>query len=193
MKIDLTEIYKGLKEWRHKRGITAAEQKADYLINVMKKLGELAPALKAYKNLSATDWPYPTDIQEAEHDIINAICNIAIFTINSGADIPCSEKANIIDITKTTVLNSSFSSLLNYCGDYAGYIKAFSCFNDILLVCAKLCEVYGFNFEIAMLETIKEISSHTGEYDEASKKWIKDESDVAKSKWYKANYELAKV
>lgn len=193
MKIDLTEIYKGLKEWRHERGITAAEQKADYLINVMKKLGELAPALKAYKNLSATDWPYPIDIQEAEHNIINAICNIAIFTINSGADIPCSEKAKIIDITKTTVLNSSFSSLLSYCGDYAGYIKAFSCFNNILLVCAKLCEVYGFNFEIAMLETIKEISSHTGEYDEASKKWIKDESDVAKSKWYKANYELAKV
>ena len=27
MKIDLTEIYKGLKEWRHERGITLESQK----------------------------------------------------------------------------------------------------------------------------------------------------------------------
>lgn len=52
---------------------------------------------------------------------------------------------------------------------------------------------YGFNFEIAMLETIKEISSRTGSYDEASKKWIKDTSDEAKSKWYKADYEKARI
>ena len=39
----------------------------------------------------------------------------------------------------------------------------------------------------------KEISSHTGAYDEVSKKWVKDESDEAKAKWYKANYELARI
>ena len=35
MKIDLTEIYKGLAEWRHERGITAESQKAGYIINIM--------------------------------------------------------------------------------------------------------------------------------------------------------------
>ena len=39
----------------------------------------------------------------------------------------------------------------------------------------------------------KEISSRTGSYDETAKKWIKDTSEVAKAKWYKANYKLAKV
>ena len=44
-----------------------------------------------------------------------------------------------------------------------------------------------------MLETIKEISSRTGSYDESAKKWIKDTSEAAKAKWYKANYNLARL
>ncbi|MDD7741729.1 MAG: hypothetical protein PUJ19_03130, partial [Campylobacteraceae bacterium] len=56
-----------------------------------------------------------------------------------------------------------------------------------------LCKHYGYNFEIAMLETIKEISSRTGSYDENAKKWVKDSSDEARAKWYKADYELARI
>ena len=193
MKIDLTEIYKGLKAWRHERGITAESQKEGYIVNVMEELGELATALREYERFSKPSYPYSKNKKYAEHGIIDALCDICVFTINAGADVDDNTKAKVIDITKTTILNSSFSSLLSYCGDYAGYVKAFSCFNDILLVCAKLCENYGFNFEIAMLETIKEISSRTGSYDEVSKKWVKDESDEAKAKWYQANYELARI
>ena len=56
-----------------------------------------------------------------------------------------------------------------------------------------LCEHYGFNFELAMLETIKEISSRTGSYNETTKKWEKYTSDEAQAKWYSANYELARI
>ena len=66
-------------------------------------------------------------------------------------------------------------------------------FNIILVNCAYLCEHYGYNFEIAMLETIKEISSRTGAYDEKAKKWVKDTSEAAKAKWYQADYELARI
>ena len=193
MKINLNEIYAQLKAWRHERGITAESQKEGYIVNVMEELGELATALREYERFSKPSYPYPKNKKYAEHGIIDAICDISVFTINAGADVDDNTKAKVIDITKTTILNSSFSSLLSYCGDYAGYVKAFSCFNDILLVCAKLCENYGFDFQIAMLETIKEISSRTGSYDEVSKKWVKDESDEAKAKWYQANYELARI
>ena len=193
MTINLNEIYAQLKAWRHERGITAESQKQGYIVNVMEEFGELATALREYERFSKPSYPYPKNKKYAEHGIIDAICDICVFTINAGADVDDNTKAKVIDITKTTILNSSFSSLLSYCGDYAGYVKAFSCFNDILLVCAKLCENYGFNFEIAMLETIKEISSRTGSYDEVSKKWVKDESDEAKAKWYQANYELARI
>ena len=51
MKIDLTEIYKGLDEWRAERGITAESQKAGYLVNVMEEFGELAQALRDYEKI----------------------------------------------------------------------------------------------------------------------------------------------
>ena len=197
MKIDLTEIYKGLAEWRAERGITAESQKAGYIINIMEELGELATALRDYEKFSKHDCPYcEIDKQKAEHDIIDALCDICVFTINVGADINCNEKLESINTTtETTRCNSSLSFLLSECGnfDYYGKLSSYVCFNQILLSCAKLCEQYGFNFEIAMLETIKEISSRTGAYDENAKKWIKDESNEAKAKWHKADYEKARI
>ena len=205
MEIDLTEIYKGLAEWRAERGITTESQKAGYIVNVMEELGELASALRDYEKFSKTDLAYnlPDDLayydtvkKVAEHEIIDALCDISVFTINVGADINCNEKLESINTTtQTTRCNSSLSFLLSECGNfvYYGKFSSYVCFNQILLSCAKLCEQYGFNFEIAMLETIKEISSRTGAYDEATKKWIKDTSDEAKAKWYSANYELARI
>ena len=195
MKIDFTEIYKGLAEWRAERGITAESQKAGYIVNVMEELGELASALRDYEKFSKTEQD-TTKKQKAEYEIIDALCDISVFTINVGADINCNEKLESINTTtETTRCNSSLSFLLSECGnfDYYEKLSSYVCFNQILLSCAKLCEQYGFNFEIAMLETIKEISSRTGAYDENTKKWVKDESDEAKAKWYQADYELARI
>ena len=195
MKIDLTEIYKGLAEWRAERGITAESQKEGYIINIIEEFGELASALRDYEKFSATEQD-TTKKQKAEYEIIDALCDISVFTINVGADINCNEKLESINTTtQTTRCNSSLSFLLSECGnfDYYGKLSSYVCFNQILLSCAKLCEQYGFNFEIAMLETIKEISSRTGSYDEKAKKWVKDTSDEAKAKWYSANYELARI
>ena len=195
MKIDLTEIYKGLDEWRAERGITAESQKAGYIINIMEELGELASALRDYEKFSVTGQDAAKK-QKAEYEIIDALCDISVFTINVGADINCNEKLESINTTtETTRCNSSLSFLLSECGnfDYYGKLSSYVCFNQILLSCAKLCEQYGFNFEIAMLETIKEISSRTGAYDENAKKWVKDESDEARAKWHKADYEKARI
>ena len=195
MTINLEKIYAGLKAWRHERGITAESQKDGYLVNVMEEFGELASALRAYEKFSVTEQDTAKK-QKAEYEIIDALCDISVFTINVGADINCNEKLESINTTtETTRCNSSLSFLLSECGnfDYYGKLSSYVCFNQILLSCAKLCEQYGFNFEIAMLETIKEISSRTGAYDENAKKWVKDESDEAKAKWYQADYELARI
>ena len=174
MKIKLNEIYAQLEAWRDERGITAESQKEGYIINIMEELGELSQALRGlqFENVRKT----------AEHEIIDALCDIAIFTINAGADIRDEYKPLSIDTTNTF---SDLNCLLLYTSTFD--------FKKILLNCAVLCENYGFNFEIAMLETIKEISSRTGSYDEKAKKWIKDTSDEAKAKWYQADYELARI
>ena len=195
MKIDLTEIYKGLAEWRAERGITAESQKAGYLVNVMEELGELATALREYERFSKPSYPYPKNKKYAEHGIIDALCDIAVFTINAWADIPCELKRTEIELKKSS-LNADY--ILKQMVEKCARLSYFewgetSAFNIILINCAYLCEHYGFNFQIAMDETIKEISSRTGAYDENAKKWVKDESDEARAKWHKADYEKARI
>lgn len=184
MKIDLTEIYAQLEAWRAERGITAESQRQGYLRNIMEELGEMAAGLRDYDSWSkCCDLRFCQIHKEmAERVIVDAICDIAIFTINAGADIRDEYKPLSIDTTNTF---SDLNCLLLYASTFD--------FKKILLNCAVLCENYGFNFEIAMLETIKEISSRTGSYNEATKKWEKDFSDEAKAKWYQADYELARI
>ena len=189
MEIDLTKIYKGLDEWRAERGITAESQKTGYLVNVMEELGELAQARRYYDRALIDECSYCKAIKKkAEHEIIDAICDICVFTINAGADIPCENKPTRLELEPCL----SLDILLREIADYQRRFNSITLYY-VLRVCASLCHQYGFNFEIAMLETIKEISSRTGTYDKASKKWIKDTSDVAKAKWYSANYELARI
>ena len=196
MKINLTEIYKGLDEWRAERKITAESQKEGYLVNIMEELGELAQALRYYDRALVDECSYCKAIkQTAEHGIIDALCDISVFTINAWADMPCEFKRTEIEWEKSS-LNADYilKQMVEKCArfSYFEWGEA-SAFNIILINCAYLCEHYGFNFQIAMDETIKEISSRTGTYDKASKKWVKDESDEAKAKWYKADYNKARI
>lgn len=200
MKINLNEIYAQLKAWRHERGITAESQKAGYLVNVMEELGELATALREYERFSKPSYPYPKNKKYAEHGIIDAICDIAVLTINAGADIPCQLKPLIIETKREFSVASIFVAIADFIrtdvnnspfvnGSPFNYYD----FARILRCCASVCEQYGFDFQITMDETIKEISSRTGSYDEKAKKWVKDESDEARAKWYQADYEKARI
>ena len=195
MKINLNQIYKGLDKWRAERKITAESQKEGYLRNVMEEFGELADALRDYQRFSQPSYPYPKNKKYAEHRIIDALCDIAVFTINAGVHIPCELKRTEMEWKKSS-LNADYilKQMVENCAEfsYFEWVEPLT-FNIILINCAYLCEHYGYNFELAMLETIKEISSRTGSYDEASKKWVKDSSDEARKKWYKADYEKARI
>ncbi|MDY5466957.1 MAG: hypothetical protein SPF98_05120 [Campylobacter sp.] len=198
MKINMEQIFKGLKAWRNERKITAKSQRKGYLVNVMEEFGELAAALRDYDKFGEDDCHYSKEYkQKAEHEIIDSICDIAVFTINAMSDMPCHLKETKIEWED------------DFCDDFCDLIRQISwlsadfnnkgCmwspqrFNLILAQLAQICEKYGFNFEIAMLETIKEISSRTGSYNEATKKWEKYTSDEAQAKWYKADYEKARL
>ena len=187
MKIKLNEIYAQLEAWRAERKITAESQKESFLINIMEEFGELSQALRGLEIESVC--------KTAEHEIIDALCDIAAFTINAAADIPSSVKRTEIEFKKSS-LNADYilKQLVEKCAEfsYFEWVEPLT-FNIILINCAYLCEHYGYNFELAMLETIKEISSRTGSYDEKAKKWVKDTSLEAKAKWYQADYELARI
>lgn len=196
MKINLTEIYKGLDKWRAERKITAESQRQGYLRNIMEELGELAAGLRDYASWSKCDLRFCQIHKEmAERLIVDAICDIAVLTINAGVHIPCELKRTEIEFKKSSFdADYILKQMVEKCAEFSYFDWGEQkCFNIILINCAYLCEHYGFNFEIAMLETIKEISSRTGSYNEATKKWEKDLSDEAQAKWYSANYELARI
>ena len=194
MKINLNEISAQLKAWRHERGITAESQKAGYLVNVMEEFGELASALREYERFSKPSYPYQKNKKYAEHGIIDALCDISVFTINAGADIPCQLKPLIIEHKNEFSVDDIFVAIADFIRtDSNGSPFNYYDFARILRCCASVCEQYGFDFQKSMIETIKEISSRTGAYDENAKKWVKDTSEAAKSKWYQANYELARI
>ena len=221
MKIDLTEIYKGLKAWRHERDITLESQKKDYLVNVMREFGKLSQALRDYEKIKngervtrtgifdikstlgemtifegSTKGELEISLEKVEHEIIDALCNISVFTINAGTDIPCSVKRTEIELKKSSLdTDYILKQLVERCAGFS-YFESWgeaSAFNIILANCAYLCKQYGYNFQAAMLKTIKEISSRTGAYDEKVKKWVKDESDETRARWYKADYEKARL
>ena len=50
----------------------------------------------------------------------------------------------------------------------------------------------GYDTFKALGETFREIESRTGKYDERIGKWVKDTSEQAKAKWYKADYTKAR-
>ena len=183
MIIYLDKIYSDLELWRVENKITAESQKEGYIINIMEEFGEMSKAIRDYAKFSQPDCHYSKEYKQVcEHEIIDAICDISVLTINAGADIRDEYKPLSIDTTNTF---SDLNCLLLYTSTFD--------FKKILLNCAVLCENYGYNFEIAMLETIKEISSRIGSYDEASKKWVKDTSYEAQTKWYKTDYEKARI
>lgn len=194
MTINLNEIYAQLKAWRHERGITAESQKAGYLVNVMEEFGELSTALREYERFSKPSYPYPKNKKYAEHGIIDALCDISVFTINAGAELPSEINPLFIEPKRELSVADIYIAIADFIReDYD--CSAFDYYNFALILnyCASVCESYGYDFEIAMLETIKEISSRTGSYDENAKKWVKDESDEAKAKWYQADYEKARI
>ena len=195
MKIDLTEVHKKLEAIRTERRITTENQKKTFIVDVMEKFGELASAIKDYDKFSQPDYPYPTDIQEAEYEIVKAVCDIAVLTLNVGAEVFFSKRVPLIDTSTISQDVNSLSLLISDCADFECYedYNSYIHFYNILMDCAKLCERYGFNFQLAMEEVIKEISSHTGSYDEDTKKWERDDDWEAQTTWYHADYELARI
>ncbi|MCI6178477.1 MAG: hypothetical protein MR658_06605, partial [Campylobacter sp.] len=103
MTINMAQIYAQLEAWRDERKITAESQKDGYIINIMEEFGELSSALRDYEkikngeqiikkhiakewNENNTKWAVlgykKVTLADAEYQIIDALCDIAVFTIN---------------------------------------------------------------------------------------------------------------
>lgn len=170
--VSVAVIRKALKEWRKERHLTRENQLSGLVNNLLEEVNELKEAKDDYEK-------------------VDALCDMAVFAINV-----LTEDFSLILIEDSKPLE--YPDFEAYLVDIDNALKSYSddelnntlqeFISDMFLCIEEL----GFDWFKAMIETIKEISSRTGQWSESKKKWIKDKSSEAIAKWYKANYEECK-
>ena len=161
---NLLDIYKHLELWRKEKQIVLEDEKAEYLVNVMGELGKLSDGIKdRNKALINQKEEINVKIQQAEHKIIDALCNISVLTINAGADVDYEKRITKIE-DYVLLSNRTYETLLNVCGNFAMSFRA-DALNGVLRTCAVLCHKLGFNYELAMLEKISSLGNNLTRYE----------------------------
>jgi hypothetical protein len=64
---------------------------------------------------------------------------------------------------------------------------------DIVVFAVNAMRLLGYDPNVAMDETLKEISSRTGAFNPQTGKWEKFKTPEAMALWYSANYDKAKI
>ena len=165
----MKELAKKLTQWMDERSLDINGQRKGFDSNIQEEMIEYFSA----KN---------------DNEKIDALCDITVFCINT---MKTYDKENIREPQVVNVVPSvSFGKQLDYIKENKFSKDSLESMIDI---CYTLATEMGYDFKKAMDETIKEISSRTGAFDESLNKWVKDTSKEAKAKWYKANYDLARL
>lgn len=170
------ELQELLKQWREERHLTVESQRDGLMGNLCEEMTE-------YYRATNND------------EKIDALCDMYVFCMNS-------MNTSIRDIPYDTFTELGFYRFSNVfeCmpllertlkSSYGNGVDFVS--REILKLLDEEMRVLHYNPYKCMLETIQEISSRTGHYDENIHKFIKDKSDEAKAKWYKADYESCKI
>lgn len=166
----LKQIVKNLKLWRESRRLTIEMQQEGFVNNFNEEVQE-------YNDATSPE------------EKIDALCDMAVFVINcwdlTMADIEYIE----LRLSKLITQSKAPLKLLKT----TNIVKNKKTSIDQLAYLFTEMHNMGYDPYVSMDETIREIRSRTGSYNEEKKKWIKDTSPEAQSKWYKADYKSARL
>lgn len=165
----MKEIAKRLSQWMDERHLDINGQRKGFVTNIQEEISEYFTA-------------------KDDNEKIDALCDITVFCINTMKPYD-KEHIKEPEIIASIVPRVSFGKQLDHIT-----MNKFEkdTLESMIDICYTLSLAMGYDFKVAMDETIKEISSRTGSFDESVNKWIKDTSEEAKAKWYKADYSKAK-
>lgn len=168
------ELQELLKQWRDERHLSIENQRDGLIGNLCEEMAEYYRATN-------------------ESEKIDALCDMCVFAINC-CDLKDAreyfEKEEEKPVMDKFLFIRAFDFIQTMKMDTQSLTKFLYLFIKEI---ESEMSVMGYNFYQCMLETIKEISSRIGHYDENIHKFVKDKSEEAKSKWYKANYEKCKI
>lgn len=166
-----------LKQWREERHLSIESQRDGLIGNLCEEMAEYYRATN-------------------KSEKIDALCDMYVFCMNS-----LDEELKLLYNKYTSgpvypaILKYSmrFSILQFIADDTVRHLNVNSAAYMLMKNIEREVKELDYNFYKCMMETIKEISSRTGHYDENIHKFVKDKSEEAKSKWYKADYEKCKI
>lgn len=168
---EINVIRKALKEWRKERHLTRENQFSGLINNLLEEVNELKEAKDDYEK-------------------IDAYCDMAVFAFNV-LDDDYEIAINIANQSREYLGNATALEV-TILGLSEDLKKHPDISNELLVNFIEylFSNIYylGFNWFKCMIETIKEINSRVGKWDESRKKWVKDKSPKAVANWYKANY-----
>ena len=166
----MEQISNNLSQWRKDRNITKDMQRDNFLTLIQEELKEYCEA----KNVE---------------DKIDALCDMAVITINSSKTDSLYPLAHLLprEVTNpNTELGIQIDKVISSDFDDTQTL-------NLLVLIANLVEGFSYDFILCMHETVKEISSRRGAWSEEKGKWIKDTSKEAQKLWYKADYSKCKI
>ena len=166
----MKEIAKKLTQWMDERSLDINGQRKGFVSNIQEEMTEYFTA-------------------KDDNQRIDALCDITVFCVNAMKAYdkePIKEPETVTNIISSVTLGKQLDQITQ---------NKFSkdSLENMIDICYTLATEMGYDFKKAMDETIKEISSRTGAFDESLNKWVKDSSDEAKAKWYTANYDLTRL
>ena len=175
----MNEIINRLEVWRKERGLDVSQ---GFSFDLNSQVSFLTEEITEY--LRAKN----------DNDKIDALCDLTIFSLNAinGID------NNYSEIFSTTYCLQPKNYHIANIIDRIPYI--FKCNNngkysfiDIIEMCKYMIDNTGYDYFKCMNETLKEIESRKGAFNQESGKWEKFKDDESKKQWYKANYESCKL
>lgn len=161
-----------LKNWREERHLTVENQRDGLMGNLCEEMAEYYRAIN-------------------DDGKIDALCDISVFCINSLSKSIEEIKTEFKQILFLEKIENLYS--ISICINRNDLDKLDSQLYYFIKVIQSEIEEMGYDFYQCMLETIKEISSRTGNYDENIHKFVKDTTPEAVKNWHKADYSKCRI
>jgi len=176
-KTDLTieGIFKSLDAWREERGLQRT------VGNIAANIGE-----EIVEYLCA----------ENDEQRIDALCDIFVFSVNARYAMGEIDQHDFMELLSDNPPLYKINFIFHLCTHFPYLLSSYDHKHTVFMIAtyAKYqIEYLGYDFLIAMDETLKEIHSRTGAMNEATGKWEKFKTEEAMALWYKADYSKAKV
>ena len=173
---------------------------------MVQNLKDISDRLEIWRKERGLDksqgFEFDLDIQEigveylrakSDYEKIDSLCDLTVFHINTLSFFDTADK-EIVDFSSLIDITPSIVSILNNCSMvlFKPYLLN-PFFIENIFTARMIIEDMGYDYFKCMDETLKEIESRKGAFNNDTGKWEKFKDEESMKLWYKADYTKCKL